>query len=153
MNGTAKKMGHRDIQALAQPIPQCDFNRRLGDAVALHDLVDKLDRTVHIVAVAAKQRRGDIGVDCRLNAFRTLRTVAEPANRCAFTDPFGAIRELDLDQNRGLRPHRSHRQHVPANGRDVEDHGLDLVNLGHWASPRLQVSIGGRLPAQAGVCR
>lgn len=84
MNRPAKKLRHRLIEPVTQPIPKGDLNRGFGDTVAFDHTVHQLDGAVDIIGVCSDQCRRDVRINGGLNALGAFRAIAQTANRRAF---------------------------------------------------------------------
>ncbi|MCY1236991.1 hypothetical protein D9M72_496710 [compost metagenome] len=86
-----QQRGQRHAQALALRIQQCGLQRGLGEAVAARDLAQARHRAMHVGGILANQRRGQVGVDGQLDAFRAFVAIGQAADGGGLADALHAV--------------------------------------------------------------
>jgi hypothetical protein len=125
----ADQFRDRHAQALPRRIQQRRLDRAFGDRVGHHVRIDTGHHGADAADVHAREQRRDIGVDQQFDPFRVLGTIAGAADGGAFADTLNPIGAGQPDDDDGLAIHRRHRQHMRADGRQIDQHGLDLEQL------------------------
>ena len=128
--GTAEQRVHRQAEALSLCVEQRDLHRRLGEGVALHRRGQALHRDVDAGGIGAAEQWRDVGVDGALDALGALLAVGQAADGGGFADAGDAVAAQQAHDHECLAHHGRHRQLVGADGRQVDQHGVDRLDAG-----------------------
>ncbi|MCY1303636.1 hypothetical protein D9M69_541550 [compost metagenome] len=127
-HGAAQQRRQRHAQALALRVEQRRFQRRLGEAVAARHLVQPRHGGVHVGGILPNQRRRQVSVEGQLDALGAFIAIGQAADGGGLADAFHAIGAAQADDREGLPLHGRHGELVRADGRQVDQDGLDRLD-------------------------
>ncbi|MNE66605.1 hypothetical protein D3C80_1621620 [compost metagenome] len=101
-HSTAEQLADRQPKAFAMGIEQRGLETGFSEGIALGDLVQLEHRRVDIAGVQADQRRGKVGVDVLLDAFRAFVAIGQTTDGGGFADALYPIATTHPDDDQGL---------------------------------------------------
>ena len=138
MLAAAEQFGNRQADALSQRIEQGCLHGAFGELIVLDRTGYGCHRPCDAARYTGEQDWREIGIDRELHAFRALGTIGEAADRGALASSDDAIGHVQPHDRQCLPMHGRHRQLVRANGRQIDQNRLDLLDtrtFGHVLLP------------------
>ena len=127
-HAAAEQFADRQVAAFAEGVKQGAFDAGLGKRIAANATLQAQHGSIDIARVLANQQRREVPIDIDLDAVGAFIAVAQAADGGGLADTFNAVGATHADNHQGLVLHRVHRQLVRADGREVDDDGLDRLD-------------------------